>query len=328
MKKILLIHYSQSGQLSDIAKAFTHPIAASSDVDLVIETLQPEKPFPFPWPFLQFLDTFPESVYLDPPPLKPGSLRGDEDFDLIILAYQVWFLSPSLPATAFLQQPLAKQLLKGKPVVTLIACRNMWLLAQEQVKRILAEDIGARLVGNVALTDEAGSLLSFFATPLWVLTGHKGPFLKGLIPRAGVSANNIQNCNRFGERICQTLQEGAPVNEHLLRGLGAVVIDEALIASEKTGRRAFMVWGRLLRLLGPPGSRLRKPVLVFYSVFLILMILTVVPLSMLFRKLSSPFSRDYFIRQKAYFSAPSGEDIVITDNKKTSLITRSLSDPG
>ena len=91
---------------------------------------------------------------LDAPALQPLTVDAAKRFDLVILAYQVWFLSPSLPVTAFLKSDAAKRLLRDTPVVTVIACRNMWLMAQEQVKAMLAA-CGARLVGNVALVDEA-----------------------------------------------------------------------------------------------------------------------------------------------------------------------------
>jgi hypothetical protein len=35
-----------------------------------LETLVPEKPFPWPWPMVDFIDAFPECVQLDPPPLN------------------------------------------------------------------------------------------------------------------------------------------------------------------------------------------------------------------------------------------------------------------
>lgn len=306
IKKILVIHYSQSGQLDRVTQQLTAPLLACPDIAVTFERLRPVQPYPFPWPFLTFLDTFPEAVYDDAPALEPSSLRGDEDFDLVILAYQVWFLSPSLPTTAFLQSPLAAELLRGKPVVTVIACRNMWLMAQERVKAKLAE-LGARLVGNVALTDSAGSLLSFFATPLWVLTGDKGPFCGGLIPAAGVAEAEIAASARFGERIRERLLTEEPLDEQLLVGLQAVRIEPALIGSEKTGLRAFRLWGRLLRAIGPSRSWRRKPFLALYAVFLICLILTVVPLGMLLKKLLAPWTRARIAEQRAYYSAPSGE---------------------
>jgi len=305
MKKVLVIHYSQSGQLDRVAEHFTQPLVAAPEVAVTFVALQPVRPFPFPWPFLRFLDAFPECIYLDPPPIKPLSIDVDESYDLVILAYQVWFLSPALPATAFMQSDAARTLLADTPVVTLIACRNMWLMAQEEMKKMLA-DMGAKLVGNVVLTDEAGSLWSFLATPLWVLTGKKAPRLGGIIPRAGVAEAEIEACSRFGDRIFKKLKAGTPIDRSLLSGLGAVQVDEKLISSERMARRGFRVWGKLIRSAGPPGSNRRKPILVIYSMFLVTFILTFVPISMLIKKLLAPLTAGRIAKEKNYFSQPSG----------------------
>lgn len=306
MKSVLLIQYSQSGQLTDVARAVTDPLMASGQIELTVETLRPKTPFPFPWPVLQFFDTFPSAVYLDGCELEPLQVDPNKTFDLVILAYQVWFLSPSLPVTGFLKSADARRLLRDTPVMTLIACRDMWLMAQEQVK-IMLDKCGARLVGNVALVDEAGTAGSFFATPAWVLSGNKGPRLFGLIPRAGVKPAQIVASIRFGDRIADTLNRNLGIDEHLLQGLGAVRINEKLIASEKTARRSFLIWGGLLRKLGPTGSFARKPVLVFYVLFLFTLIVTFIPLSMLIKKLLTPFAKARVASQKAYFAYPSGE---------------------
>ena len=67
-------------------------------------------------------------------------------------------------------------------MVTLIGCRNMWLMAQEKVKAKLTE-LGARLIDNIALTDACGTAASFLATPLWMFTGRQKPY--AWVPRAG-----------------------------------------------------------------------------------------------------------------------------------------------
>lgn len=304
-KKVLVVHYSQSGQLSAIARQFAQPLVDHPHIDVSFEEIKPVKAYPFPWPFFQFFDTFPEAVYLDPPAIQPSSLTGDEDFDLIILAYQVWFLSPSLPTTAFLQSAIAKKLLANKPVITLIACRNMWLMAQEEVKKMLLT-LNAKLVGNVALVDEAGSIGSFLATPVWVLTGNKGPHLGGLIPKAGVAPDAIKACNRFGDRIVETLFTKTAIDETFLQGLGAVNVNEKLISSEQTAKRGFRIWGKLFRRLGPQGSFLRKPLLIVYVTFLVSFIITFIPLSMLLKAILSPLTRRRIADQKKYFGSPSG----------------------
>ncbi len=305
MKKVLVIHYSQSGQLSDVVKNFTRPLTEANEIEVTFENIQPAVAYPFPWPFLQFIDTFPESVYLDAPEIQPSNLNGNEDFDLIILAYQVWFLSPSLPITGFLKSPLAAKLLRNKPVVTVIACRNMWLMAQEEMKNLLS-NLQAELVGNVALVDEAGSISSFLATPLWVLSGNKGPYWQGLIPRAGVSEKDIQGCSRFGVRIAEKLGSKNKIDESLLQGLDAVQIDETLISSEKAGKRAFRLWGSLFRAIGKQGTVQRKPLIIVYTAFLVALIITIIPLGILIKKLMAPFTQKKIAQQKAYYSKPSG----------------------
>ena len=113
-----------------------------------------------------------------------------DEFDLIILAYQVWFSAPSLSVTAFLKSSAAQQLLRGKPVITVIGCRNIWGQAQETVKQLLSE-VGARLLDNVVLTDQVSALASFVTTPRWLLTGKKDEFWK--FPAAGISQSDIMS---------------------------------------------------------------------------------------------------------------------------------------
>jgi len=307
MKRVLLISYSQTGQLAAVARSIAGPLLECRSVELVEETLQPVEPYPFPWPFLTFFDTFPETVHAKPRALKPLSPATHPPFDLVILAYQVWFLSPAQPMTAFLQSPEAAALLRGKPVITVIACRNMWLMAQEAVKARLRQ-LGAHLIDNVVLTDRAHSAATFISTPLWMLTGRRGPFFGGLVPAAGIDADEIAAARRFGVAVeagVATLDPEHP--RSLLTGLGAVKVNERLIASERVGHRSFMIWGCLLLRLGPPGAPLRRAVLCLYVVFLATMILTVAPVTALIKRLLSPWMRARIARQRAYFAQPSGE---------------------
>ena len=205
MKRVLLVHFSQSGQLTRIARQLVAPLAAAADVRVVEEVLRPRAAYPFPWPLWRFLDAMPESVLLEPPALEPLTVHPGERFDLVVLAYQVWYLAPCGPVTAFLKSPAGRELLRGRPVVTLIACRNMWLTAQETVKRLIRE-AGGVLRDNVVFTDRSGVLASFIATPRWLLTG-KRDALWGL-PGAGVSEPDIAHAERFGRALLQALRTG------------------------------------------------------------------------------------------------------------------------
>jgi hypothetical protein len=238
-KRVLVIGFSQTGQLSAVIDRIVAPLKEDGAISVHLETLQPVKPFPFPWPILPFFDAFPECAHLDPAPLQPLSLKGDEDFDLVIVSYQVWFLAPSQPIVAFLRSPEAKRLLAGKPVVTVIACRNMWLMAQEKMKRLLS-DVGARLIDNVVLTDTASTMATLVTTPRWVLTGRRDAFFG--LPPAGVSADEIARCCRFGRALRDALKADREQGEApLLAGLQAVQADPRLLFSEKAATRSFFV---------------------------------------------------------------------------------------
>lgn len=305
MRQVLIVHFSQTGQLDRLAQSVCAPLQQQADIQLDFLPLQPAQPYPFPWPFLDFFRIFPETVLMRPQPLLPLAVDASKRYDLVILAYQVWFLSPSQPMTAFLASPEAAQLLKGTPVVTLIGCRNMWLMAQEKVKNRLTE-LGARLVDNIALTDACGTAASFLATPLWLFTGRQKPY--SWVPRAGIDEAQIAAASRFGVAMAQRLTaDNLPVEQPMLAGLGAVRIDEKLIASEKVGNRSFQLWSRLLAALGPQQSRRRGAGLVVYILFLLCLIVTVVPLSAVLKKLLAPLLKERTQREKAYFAGPSGE---------------------
>jgi hypothetical protein len=302
MTRILVLHYSQTGQLTRALQSMLAPLRSRSDVEIVWQDLEPVEPFPFPWGMLKFFDTFPECVHLDPPPIRPVTFGPETRFDLVIVAFQVWFLSPSLPITAFLKSPAA-QVLRDTPVVTFIACRNMWLSAQEKMKTLIAMN-GGRLIDNVVLIDQGPSWATFVTTPRWVLTGKKNGFW-GIFPPAGVSEDDIRDASRFGRALgdgLNLLKSGQP----LLKGLQAVRVNPGYIAGEKIAHRSFLIWGWLLRALGRPGNPLRRLVLVGYILFLITMILTVLPLGMMVRAALRPLLRHKLDAEVARLEAPSG----------------------
>ena len=304
MKRVLLVHFSQTGQLARVARRLAAPLAEASDIELVEEVLRPRTPYPFPWPLWRFVDAMPETVLLEPPALEPFAVRADERFDLIVLAYQVWYLAPAGPITAFLKSEIGKQLLRGRPVVTVIACRNMWLTAQETVKRLIQE-AGGRLRDNVAFIDQGGTLATFLTTPRWLLTGRRDAFLG--LPAAGVAEEEIANADRFGRALLNALRadrerEDAP----MLAGLGAARVDSRLIFSERAARRAFSVWSRLIRLGGAPGSAGRAPLLALFSVYLVAMIIVIVPPSLLLQRLARPLFAKRLQSLRTYYELPSG----------------------
>ncbi len=260
MKKALVIYYSQTGQLKEIVDSVTGPL--QEDFELIFEELKPVPPFPFPWRGLQFFQAFPESVQEIPCALETLLFNPDQDFDLVILAYQVWYLSPSIPMAAFLQSPAAGIVLKGKPVITILGVRNMWIMAQESVKKQI-RNLGGTLVGNIVMVDPHPNLVSLVTIVMWMSTGRskgKGGISR-LFPPAGVPEPSIQEAAKFGRVIREAFRLGKikELQDQLLEK-GALRVNPILMSIEKRGRMMFEFWSKfVLKKGGPwdPGREFR-----------------------------------------------------------------------
>ena len=306
IKKILVISYSQSGQLYNIVDKLTKPFENDNNVQITYKVIKPKKPYPFPWDFMTFMDCFPESIYLDSPQIE--DIKDDtNDYDLVIITYQVWFLSPSLPITAFLKSKYAKNKLKNKPVITLIGCRNMWVMAQEKMKELL-KNIDAKLIDNIVLIDQGSSLATFITTPRWMLTG-KTNSLFGIFPKAGISKEDIKNVSRFSYAIKDALNKNKEKKfKSICYGLKAVNVDMKLIKSEQFATKSFMIWGSLIRKIGSYGDKKRKPLVMLYVLFLVLIILTVVPINMIIQIILRKINKEKVLKEKKLYEEPSGND--------------------
>jgi hypothetical protein len=180
----------------------------------------------------------------------------------------------------------------------------MWILAQERVKKML-EDLDARLIDHVALTDQGGSLKSLLTLPTFMLTGKKQFFSS--LPPAGITDEEIARCDRFGERLLSALKEDKEKgNEAMLKGLGAAVVNAKLIATEKIASRSFLVWGKLIKLSGAKYSLGRKMMITIYVLFLLALIFTVIPLNIIARKILNIFQKEKLRKMEELYELPSG----------------------
>jgi len=302
MKKVLVVYYSQTGQLKDVLDNFILNLG-DDEIKVDMRAIKPKKPYPFPWPFYTFFDEFPESVHMDGCEIEDIE-DIEDDYDLIILGYTVWYMSPSIPMSAFLQSQEAKKIFKDKPVVSVVACRDMWILAQEKVKKIL-KDLGARHLDHVALTDQSGSVISLITLPTWMLTGKKRFFRS--LPSSGITQKDIDKCARFGERLNSALKQNKEKqDEPMLRNLGAVNVNAKLIATEKIAHRSFLVWTKIIKFSGKKYSLGRKITITIYFVFLFLLLLSVVPLNVLAQKILNIFRKEKLKEMQKQYELPSG----------------------
>lgn len=302
MKKVLIIHYSQSGQLTEIVNNIALPISEKG-VSVDYYKIELEKEFPFPWNKPAFFDAFPESFLQVPRKLKPiPSEIINKKYDLIILGYQVWYLSPSIPINSLLKSAEAKRLFKNVPVVTVIGCRNMWIMAQEKVKRLL-KDCDAKLVGNIALVDRHINHVSVITIVQWMFTGIKKRYL-GVFPKPGVSQKDINESGKFGEVISNSLLDNNYVDlqSKLLR-INAIKIKPFLVLVDKRANVLFGKWAKLISSKGEAESPKRQVWLKLFNFYLLFAIWIIAPIVfILFLLTYIPFLKK-INRDKKYYSS-------------------------
>jgi len=278
MKRVLVITYSQSGQLDSIMSSIL--CGFSDEVRVDYEKLIPDPVFPFPWMGNSFWDAMPESVEMIPSGLKKLKFDTSVDYDLIILGYPIWFLSPAIPLTTFLHTDEAKKVMNGKPVLTVIGARNMWVSAQEEIKKMISKN-GGKLVGNIALVDRHFNLPSVVTIIYWMNTGKKDRYL-GVFPKPGVSDSDIENASRFSPIINNAILNNSFGNlQTNLLAEKAVRLTPDIVSIEEKGKRIFKVWSKFIRKKGGPGSPDRIPRLKMFSRYLLFVIFVVSPIATL-----------------------------------------------
>lgn len=242
--------YTQTGQLREVTEAFTAPLTERG-WDIRWVDAQPRVAFPFPWPIRRFFGVFPASV--DPNALvelvEPvGGFQTESD-ELAILAYQVWYLAPSLPIRSLLKAH--PEAFRGRRVVSVIACRNMWYSAAIEVCGLL-RSAGARSVEVVAATDTRPQAITFVTTLRWLLAGKREPFLR--FGRAGVGADELERIAGVGRRIAES--------EHCSQEAAPIV--PTLAAADLLAGKAFRRWGATVRSAGRFGAVAQAASLVIF----------------------------------------------------------------
>jgi len=291
-KNILIIYYSQTGQLEDIVKNVARPFEArKEEYDVTYYNIRLKEDFPFPWPGDVFFNTFPESYLQIPREIFPPSDEIlNKKYDLILFGYQVWYLTPSIPIISFLKSGFAEKMMKDTDVVTISGTRNMWMLSQEKLK-VYLKNLGAKLVGNIALVDRHDNYTSVLTILRWLTTGQKEK--SGMLPAAGVSDEEIAGSVKYGNIIEKHFSSGnlSGLQPDLVKN-GAVEIRPFLVRVEKVGNKIFTVWSNLII-----KKKEKRPLLIkFFKVYLMAAIWIISPVVLVLHLLTTPIF--WFKRQK------------------------------
>ena len=264
-RRAVVYLYTQTGQLREVAEAFVAPLEADGWRIRWVD-VQPRVAFPFPWSIRQFFGVFPRVV--DPDALvelaePPGGFGAEQDEEeVVVLAYQVWYLSPSLPIRSLLATH--PEAFRNRRVISLIACRNMWYSAAIEVADLL-RTAGARRVEVVAATDTRQQATSLMTTLRWLLTGNREPFL--WFGRAGVGDAELARITAVGRSIAE---QGCAAD--------AAPVVPTLAAADLFAGRLFRKWGVTVRSAEKFGAAAHIASLVTFVVGLAIGIVAGLPL--------------------------------------------------
>jgi hypothetical protein len=302
--RALVIHYSQSGETSRVAAIFADEFAAAG-VEVTSRRIQSRTQYPYPWKsIVRFFDAMPDAVLGPLTEVVPLGLDSPGRFDLVVLAYPVWFLSPATPVQAFFRSADAG-VLRGSDVLTISVSRAMWQRASVAMKRMLAA-VGARHCDNVAVTHQGSPLTTLISTPRTLLFGKRDRLL-GVFPNAGISGKDMSRIQALASVAARRLMAGHRAGLSLLRGEPAVSVTRWLAVPEWLGWYCFYAAARVIRFLGTVHRGLRTAGVVGFAVFLVLLILIALPVAVLGTVLVTPFLSRQLNAYIARLAAPTGE---------------------
>jgi len=294
MKRILIIGYSQSGQLYEILANFLKPF---QEVEIEQVKIDTKDSFPFPWTSDVFFNTMPESVLEEPVELAPYNIKST-NYDLVIFGYQPWYLSPSIPTTSLLKDPKFLSILKDTPVVTVIGARNMWLNAQESVVGYI-EGAGGKIVGNIPLIDRHQNLISVFTILHWMLTGKKERKWS-FFPFPGVSKKDIEEVEVFGEDVFEAFQEGTYEGlQDKILAKNRIDIPPSILLVEMRGKSLFLAWANLIK---KQTAKKRSFWVKVYKYYLLVALFLISPIILtIYTLLIRPFRGKHIQKKKEHF---------------------------
>ena len=301
MKNILVVYYTQTGQAKEALDSVLLPFINNVDYKLHYLLVKSKVPFPFPWKYTEFFEMFPETVQGVACELEPISIDDSIKYDLIVLGYQPWFLSICIPINSFLKSEQTKLIFNNTPVVTLINCRNMWISAQEKMKKMLLS-VNANLVGNITFVDRSANLVSLVTVLAFILKGKKENFL-GMFPKYGVNPNDLENGKVYGN-LLKTHLEKNNLNElqHELIKHNSVNIRSNIMIMEGRGSLLFPHYANFITKKGKAGSKERRTRVRVFGILLPTVILLASPIITIISRLAPIFAKKKLQKQIDYYS--------------------------
>lgn len=271
---ILVIYYSQTERTRNILDIFLEPIKSMPNVNLDIIKIEPQVPFPMPWPMVYFFSIMPETVYEVPIPLKEPEFDENRRYDLIILGCQVWFLAPSLPISSFLKHRKNK-VFSDTPVIAVMTCRKMWYQTLITIENRLIS-LNSRLLDKVVICVKGSQSKTLYNTK-------ENLFEQGQAVNPSkvwtYNSEELELIRRMGGELAGSLEDirGNRRASPVFKEISTAMRNPTFLFPEKITYKSFLFWGKFIKRYSKPGTRLRAFFSALFAAFFIFKIVVGVP---------------------------------------------------
>ena len=171
----------------------------------------------------------------------------------------------------------SRLVVQGKPVVTIVGSRNMWINSQISINR-LVEQAGAKVVANIPFSDKTNNIVSAVTILYWMLSGRKER-MWGVFPKPGVSDEDIERAGEPG-RIVLAHAESGEYTSLQEKIADFVTVPTDILFIEKRAKSLFRIWAGIIKRFGKT-PRSRRLWVSIYKYYLIIALFIVVPIVLL-----------------------------------------------
>lgn len=209
MAQVLVISYSFTGQTGRIVEEVSRSLEKGGHT-VSRAPLRLVHSYPFPAPPSMLLQLLQQSLRGQWPvePLEPLDADLSLPYDLVIIGYQPWYMTPSVPVHSFLKSDAAR-VLRGKPVVGLVSCRAEFRRACGLFQKGV-EAVGGQVVEQRVWVDQDARPTNLLSLVHMLKNGHdpEGGPLKRLLKPFGVGPAGLARAQSYGEALSTRLKLG------------------------------------------------------------------------------------------------------------------------
>lgn len=310
--RLLVLYYSQSGESQRAARAFA--TSWESCTEMTYQPIEAVVAYPHPWRSIwTFFGVMPDCLLGNCPAIQSPHGENQHEFDYVLLAYPVWFLSPALPVQSIFEQPDYVKRLKNKRVITICVCRNMWHNASERMKRLLRA-AGAVHTDNIVVKHRGSFWATLVSTPRALLFGRRNR-MWGVFPKAGIADQDLQRLSQLGQTAASRATAGVGASETtaaLLQGQPAVHVQRRFIVPELLGWYFFFAWAVVIQGLNQIHKSCKLAGITAFIVCLLGLILIALPIAQLLTWLLLPIVGARLSRYAERLAEPTGEPVNAT----------------